>query len=160
MHPRMRVSVDWPLLALTADMWRSQTSDGIGRTERPAARCNSNNAILISAWCCIAQLSGLHGQTTIAVAMYMHPPRPVHSMPATTCSLPQIHAGDSPHINRRLRSTSAHNLSKPAQLRRSRSQPRCSSQCRSSSRGACEASRSSSTGRVVWQSESPSCAIA
>jgi hypothetical protein len=156
----MIVSAEWPLLALAADVQGTQTSGGIGRAERPTTRRNSNNAILSSAWCCTAQLSDLHGQTIIAVAMSMHPPIPAHSMPATTCSLPQIHAEDSPHINRRLRSTSAHNLSKPAQLRRSRSQPRRRSQCRSSSCGACEASRSSSTGRVVWQSKSPSCAIA
>lgn len=78
------------------------------------------------------------------------------SLPHDFCSLPWANPSDSPHINRRLRSSSTHNLGKPAQLRRPWPQPRRSS-------GSCyarETSRRISTSRIIWQAESPSCAIA
>jgi hypothetical protein len=66
---------------------------------------------------------------------------------------------DSPHINRRLRATTTHDLSKPAQLRRPGTHPRRSSQRSTCSCRTRETSRSTSTGRVIGQSESPSCAV-
>lgn len=66
---------------------------------------------------------------------------------------------DSPHINRRLRATTTHNLSKSTQLRWPRthswrSSQRCTSSCR-----ARKPSRSSSASRAIGQSESPLCSV-
>jgi hypothetical protein len=67
---------------------------------------------------------------------------------------------DSPHINRRLRATTTHNLSKPAQLRRPGTHSRRGSQRSTCSCRTRETSRSTSTGRVIGQSKSPSCSVA
>lgn len=66
----------------------------------------------------------------------------------------------SPHINRRLRTSTAHNLGKTTQLRWPRSHPRRTTERSTSRRRASETSRRSASGRVVRQSESPSCAVA
>ena len=101
----------------------------------------------------------MHKRPSQSPCSCVHPQRP------TTRQLPhaptrKTRAVNSPHINRCLRSTSTHNLSKPAQLRRPRTQSRRRSQRSSRSSGARKASRNSSSSRVVWQSETPSCAIA
>lgn len=101
----------------------------------------------------------MHKQPSQSACSCIHPRLPiVRQLPHAPSR--KTRAVNSPHINRRLRSTSTHDLSKPAQLRRPWTQSRRRSQRSSSGRHACKASRSSSSSRVVWQSETPSCAIA
>lgn len=77
---------------------------------------------------------------------------------SASCTLTSL-SKDSPHINRRLWATAAHNLSKATQLRRPRAHTRRSSQRSTSSCRTRKASRSRSPRRVIRQSKSPSCAV-
>lgn len=81
-------------------------------------------------------------------------------LPDESHPLPSPIMTNSPHINRRLRSSTAHNLSKPAQMRRSRAQSWRISQRSTSCRCSCKTSRRIPCSRVARQAESPSCAIA
>ena len=108
---------------------------------------------------CIANCKHKQPPQSPCSCIHPHCPQPTSQQPHAP-TRKKTRAANSPHINRRLRSTSAHNLSKPAQLRRSRSQSRRISQRSTSGRGARKTSRHSSTSRVVRQPESPSCAVA
>lgn len=165
----MKLTVVQPLLALVEAVQITWASGGIEQATafHLLPDGNSNHAVVVSV--CACRPAKWTARTNNHRNRHVHVHAPIHNSPQPASQLPHVcthprtsktRAANSPHINRRLHSTSTHNLSKPAQLRRPWTQSRRSSQRSTSSRSACKASRSSSAGRIVWQAEPPSCAVA